>query len=172
MATLLPVNGVSPNIHESVWLAPNATVVGQVEIGSNSTVWFSAVVRGDVAPIQLGEKVNIQDGAVIHGTYQKSETRLENGVSVGHNAIVHGCELKDRVLVGMGSVIMDHCVIGPNSIIAAGAVLPQGTIVPPGTIYGGVPAKKIKTVDTHLQKGEIERIAENYLLYASWFKAK
>jgi carbonic anhydrase/acetyltransferase-like protein (isoleucine patch superfamily) len=163
------VRGFTPQFGENCFFAENATLVGDVEMGNNCSVWFQAVVRGDVNAIRIGNDVNIQDGAIIHATYEKAATQIGNQVSIGHNAIVHGCTLKDRVLVGMGSIIMDHCVVGENSIIAAGAVLPQGTIVPPGSVYAGVPAKKIKSIDAALQKGEIERIAKNYLLYASWF---
>ena len=169
MATLLPVKGISPDIHESVWLAPNATVVGQVEIGSNSTVWFSAVVRGDVAPIQLGEKVNIQDGAVIHGTYQKSETRLENGVSVGHNAIVHGAHVKENALIGMGAVVMDDVVVGRNAVVAAGAVVLAGTVIKDGELWAGVPAKHRGLVSDDL-RDHLSSTADRYVEYASWFK--
>ncbi len=163
------VRGFTPQFGENCFFAENATLIGEVEMGNNCSVWFQAVVRGDVNSIHIGNDVNIQDGAIIHATYEKAATQIGNQVSIGHNAIVHGCTLKDRVLVGMGSIIMDHCVVGENSIIAAGAVLPQGTIVPPGSVYAGVPAKKIKSIDAALQKGEIERIAKNYLLYASWF---
>ena len=139
-------------------------------MGDNCSVWFQAVIRGDVNSIEIGNEVNIQDGAILHGTYEKAATKIGNQVSIGHNAIVHGCTLEDHVLVGMGSIIMDNCVVGENSIIGAGAVLLQNTIVPPGSVYAGVPAKKIKSIDAKLQKGEVERIAKNYLLYASWFK--
>jgi len=164
------VRGFTPQFGENCFFAENATLIGEVEMGNNCSVWFQAVVRGDVNSIHIGNDVNIQDGAIIHATYEKAATQIGNQVSIGHNAIVHGCTLKDHVLVGMGSIIMDHCVVGENSIIAAGAVLPQGTIVPPGSVYAGVPAKKIKSIDAALQKGEIERIARNYLLYASWYK--
>ena len=139
-------------------------------MGEDCSVWFHAVLRGDVNSIIIGDRVNIQDGAVIHGTFEKSATTIGNDVSIGHNAIVHGCTIEDRVLVGMGSVIMDDCVVGSNSIIAAGSVLPKNTFVPKGTVFAGVPAKKIKEVSLELQKGEIERIAANYIHYASWFK--
>jgi len=164
------VRGFTPSFGENCFFAENATLIGDIEMGNHCSVWFQAVVRGDVNAICIGNGVNIQDGAIIHATYETAATHIGNQVSIGHNAIVHGCTIKDYVLVGMGSTIMDHCVVGENSIIAAGAVLPQGTIVPSGSVYAGVPAKKIKSIDTTLQKGEIERIAKNYLLYASWYK--
>lgn len=139
-------------------------------MGDDCSVWFNAVVRGDVHYIKMGNKVNIQDGAIIHATYQKSPTTIGNNVSIGHCAIVHGCTVHDNVLIGMRSVVMDNCVIGSNSIIAAGAVLLEGTIVESGSIYAGVPAKKVKEVSKELFEGEIQRISNNYVMYASWFK--
>jgi carbonic anhydrase/acetyltransferase-like protein (isoleucine patch superfamily) len=139
-------------------------------MGNECSVWFSAVIRGDVNSIRIGNKVNIQDGAVLHCTYQKTKLNLGNNVSVGHNAIVHGCDVKDNVLIGMGAIIMDNCVIGSNTIIAAGSVLKEGTIVPSGCIYAGVPAKKVKDISEELIQGEINRIANNYLMYSDWFK--
>ena len=170
MAFILPVNGVSPVMGENCFVAPNATIVGNVVCGDDCSFWFNAVVRGDVNSIVLGSKVNIQDGAVIHCTYLKTKTILGNNVSVGHNAIVHGCKVDDNVLIGMGAIVMDNCEIGSNSIIAAGAVLTEGTIVPSGCIYAGVPAKKIKDISQELINGEINRIATNYLMYSTWFK--
>ncbi len=164
------VRGFTPKYGKSCFFAENATLIGQVNMGKDCSVWFHAVLRGDVNSIIIGDRVNIQDGAVIHGTFEKSATTIGNDVSIGHNAIVHGCTIEDRVLVGMGSVIMDDCVVGSNSIIAAGSVLPKNTFVPEGTVFAGVPAKKIKEVSPELQKGEIERIAANYIHYASWFK--
>ena len=168
--TILPVNGVYPDFPEDCFIAPNATIVGQVTMGHRCSVWFNAVIRGDVHYIKIGEQVNIQDGAVIHATYQKSPTNIGNNVSIGHNAIVHGCTVHDNVLVGMGSIIMDDCVVESGSIIAAGAVLTKGTHVPAGSIFAGMPAKKIKEVSPELSKGEIDRIANNYVKYSSWFK--
>ncbi len=170
MPVILPVNGIEPKIGENCFIAPNATIVGDVECGSDCSFWFNAVVRGDVNSIRLGNKVNIQDGAVLHCTYQKTKTVLGNNVSVGHNAIVHGCLVHDNVLIGMGAIIMDNCEIGSNTIIAAGAVLTEGTIVPSGCIYAGVPAKKVKDISQELINGEINRIANNYLMYSTWFK--
>ena len=170
MALIKTVNNISPKISKSVYIADNATIIGDVFIGENSSVWFNTVIRGDVNSIVIGDNVNIQDGVVIHCTYKKSKVTLGNNVSIGHNAIVHGCKIHDNVLVGMGSIVMDHCEIGSNSIVAAGAVVIQNTIVPPGTVFAGIPAKKIKDIDINLQKNEIERIAQNYIMYSSWFK--
>ncbi len=170
MAYILPVNGIEPSFGNNCFIAPNATLVGDVICGDDCSFWFNAVVRGDVNSIRLGNKVNIQDGAVIHCTYKKTKTVLGNNVSVGHNAIVHGCLVHDNVLIGMGAIVMDNCEIGSNSIIAAGAVLTEGTIVPSGCIYAGVPAKKVKDISQELIHGEINRIADNYLMYSDWFK--
>ena len=166
------VRGFTPSWGKDCFIAENATLIGEVTMGDQCSIWFQAVVRGDVNHIRIGDRVNIQDGAVIHATYKKAGTTIGNDVSIGHNAIVHGCTLHDRVLIGMGSIVMDNCVIHSNSIIAAGSVVTQGTIVEEGAIYAGIPAKKIKDVDPSLQKGEIERIAQNYLMYSGWFKAE
>lgn len=139
-------------------------------MGADCSVWFNAVVRGDVNSIRMGNKVNVQDGAVIHCTYEKTKTIIGNNVSIGHNAIVHGCSIDDNVLIGMGAIVMDNVTIGSNSIIAAGAVVLENTMIESGVIYGGVPAKKIKDIPQELISGQIERIAENYLKYAGWFK--
>ena len=155
---------------DDFWIAPNATVIGNVKLLKDASVWFNAVIRGDVHFIKMGDKVNVQDGAVIHCTYEKSPTTIGNNVSIGHNAIVHGCTIKDNVLVGMGSIIMDDCVVESNSIIAAGAVVTKGTHVEAGSIYAGMPAKKIKDISPEISKGEIDRIANNYVKYSSWFK--
>jgi len=170
MGLILSVKGVFPKLGDNCFIAPNATIIGDVVMGNECSVWFSAVIRGDVNSIRIGNKVNIQDGAVLHCTYQKTKLNLGNNVSVGHNAIVHGCDVKDNVLIGMGAIIMDNCVIGSNSIIAAGSVLKEGTIVPSGCIYAGVPAKKVKDISEELIQGEINRIANNYLMYSDWFK--
>jgi carbonic anhydrase/acetyltransferase-like protein (isoleucine patch superfamily) len=168
---LKSVRGYTPSHGSNCFFAENATLIGDVILGDEVSVWYHAVVRGDVNSIRIGNKVNIQDGVVIHATYETAATHIGNNVSIGHNAIVHGCTLHDNVLVGMGSIVMDHCEIGSNSIIAAGAVVTQNTIVPPGSIYAGVPARKIKEIDPDLQQNEIQRIAKNYILYASWFKS-
>ena len=171
MALIKPCRGNSPQIPKSCWLAENSTVVGEVKMGENCSVWFNAVIRGDVNSITMGDNVNIQDGAVIHCTYQKTSVALGNNVSVGHNALVHGCTVGDNVLIGMGSIVMDNCVIEENCIIAAGAVLLEGTKVESGSIWAGVPAKKVKDLSPEMFKGEVMRIAKNYRMYASWFEA-
>ncbi len=170
MPIIKSVNGKSPQIPDDCYLAENATIVGDVVMGNDCSVWFNAVIRGDVHYIKLGNKVNVQDGAVIHATYQTSPTNIGNNVSIGHNAIVHGCTIQDNVLIGMGSIVMDDCVVESNSIIAAGAVVTKKTRVETGSIYAGVPAKKVKDIDAELISGEINRIADNYVKYSSWFK--
>jgi carbonic anhydrase/acetyltransferase-like protein (isoleucine patch superfamily) len=170
MSVILPVNGIYPTMGTDCFIAPNATIVGDVEMGNHCSVWFNAVLRGDVNSIRLGNKVNVQDGAVIHCTFEKTKTLVGNNVSIGHNAIVHGCVIEDNVLIGMGAIVMDNAHIGSNSIIAAGAVVLENTVVPPGSIYAGVPAKKVKDISKDKISGEIDRIAENYIKYSSWFK--
>jgi carbonic anhydrase/acetyltransferase-like protein (isoleucine patch superfamily) len=170
MALILECRGSHPQHGENCWFAPNATIVGDVIMGDECSVWFSAVVRGDVNSIRMGNKVNIQDGAVIHCTFEKTKVSLGNNVSIGHNALVHGCKVEDNVLIGMGSIVMDDCYIEANCIIAAGAVLLEGTRVESWSIYAGVPAKKVKTLSPELFEGEVQRIANNYVLYSSWFK--
>lgn len=170
MSIIKSVNGKHPQIPKNCFVAENATIVGEVTMGEECSVWYNAVIRGDVHFIKMGTKVNVQDGAVIHATYQKSPTTIGNNVSIGHNAIVHGCTIHDNVLVGMGSIIMDDCVIGSNSIIAAGAVVTKNTHVESGSIYAGVPAKKVKDISEELISGEINRIADNYVKYSGWFK--
>ena len=171
MKIIKPVKGKHPKISEDCFIAENATIVGEVFIGKQCSVWFNAVIRGDVHYIKIGNKVNIQDGAVIHATFQKSPTTIGNNVSIGHNAIVHGCTIHDNVLIGMGSIIMDDCVIESNSIIAAGAIVIKNTRVESGSIYAGIPAKKIKNISQEMISGEIDRIANNYVEYSSWFKS-
>lgn len=170
MSVILPVKGIFPKFGENCFIAPNATIVGDVIMGDDCSIWFNAVVRGDVNSIRIGHKVNIQDGAVVHCTFQKTRVTLGNNVSIGHNAIVHGCTVDDNVLVGMGAIIMDNARIGSDSIIAAGAVVLEDTVVEPGSIYAGVPARKVKSVSRELIEGEIHRIANNYLTYSSWFR--
>ena len=162
MKIIKPVKGKHPKISEDCYIAENATIVGEVSIGTQCSVWFNAVVRGDVHYIKIGNKVNIQDGAVIHATYKKSPTTIGNNVSIGHNAIVHGCTIHDNVLIGMGSIVMDDCVIESNSIIAAGAIVTKNTRVESGSIYAGIPAKKIKNISQEMISGEIDRIANRY----------
>ena len=171
MAHILPCNGTSPSIDDSVWMAPNATVVGSVTLGAASTVWFSAVVRGDVAPITVGKRVNIQDGAVIHGTYDKSETVLEDDVSIGHNAIVHGAHVQKGALIGMGAVVMDHAVVGPHAVVAAGAVVLAGTVIGEGELWAGVPAKSRGKVCDEL-KTHLAATSARYVEYASWMQSE
>jgi carbonic anhydrase/acetyltransferase-like protein (isoleucine patch superfamily) len=164
------VNGKTPQIPDDCFVAENATIIGEVTFGKNCSVWYNAVIRGDVNKIEIGNKVNIQDGAVIHCTYQKHETKIGNNVSIGHNAIVHGCEIEDNVLIGMGAIVMDNCLVKSNSIVAAGAVVTQNTIIESGSIWAGVPAKKVKDIDQSDFAGEIERISTNYVMYSSWVK--
>jgi len=162
--------GKTPSYGVDCFFAENSVLIGDLQMGDQCSVWFNAVIRADVNYIRMGNKVNVQDGAIIHCTYQKYPTIIGNMVSIGHNALVHGCTIKDKVLIGMGSIIMDDCVIEENSIIAAGAVLPKGTMVESGTVYAGVPAKKIKEINPELSQGEIQRIANNYITYSSWYK--
>lgn len=169
MALIKPVRGIHPTFGENSWLADNATVVGDVVMGSHCTVWFNAVVRGDVNSIRIGNYSNIQDGAVIHCTYQRTATTIGSYVSIAHNAIVHGCTIEDHVLIGMGAIIMDGAVIGTGSIIGAGAIITQNTIVEPGSIYAGNPAKFLKKVNPEIGS-VIDRTAMNYVTYAGWFQ--
>ncbi len=164
------LNGKKPVLGENCYIAENAVIVGDVTMGDDCSIWYNAVLRGDVHFIKMGNKVNIQDGAVVHCTYKKSPTTIGHNVSVGHNAIVHGCTIHDNVLIGMGSIVMDNCIIESNTIIAAGAVVTQGTTVESGTIYAGVPAKKVKDISQELISDQIDRIANNYIEYASWYK--
>lgn len=170
MALIKPVNGISPTFGEDCYLAENATVVGDVQMGDQCSVWFNTVIRGDVHYIKIGNKVNVQDNATIHATYQKHPTNIGNNVSIGHNAIVHGCTIKDNVLIGMGAIVMDGCVVESNSLIAAGAVVLEGTHVESGSVYAGVPAKKVKEITPELLQGQIDRIANAYVKYSGWFK--
>ena len=170
MPLIKEVNGKQPQIPKDCYVAENATIVGDVTIGKECSVWFNAVIRGDVHYIKIGNKVNVQDGAIIHATYKKSPTTIGNNVSIGHNAIVHGCTIQDNVLIGMGSIVMDDCIIESNSIIAAGAVVTKNTLVESGSIYAGIPAKKVKAISKELISGEIDRIADNYVKYSGWFK--
>lgn len=172
MALIKSCRGTTPQIPTTCWLADNCTVVGDVIMGENCSIWFNAVVRGDVNSIRFGDNVNIQDGAVVHCTYEKTKVNLGDNVSVGHNALVHGCTVGNNVLIGMGAIVMDNCVIEDNCIIAAGAVLLEGTNVPSGTIYAGIPARKVKDLSPELFKSEVQRIAGNYRMYASWFEEK
>jgi carbonic anhydrase/acetyltransferase-like protein (isoleucine patch superfamily) len=170
MPVILPVKGVHPTIPEDAFIAPNATIVGDVVMGSSCSIWFNAVVRGDVNAIRIGDKVNIQDNAVIHCTYEKHATAIGNNVSIGHAAIVHGCTIHDNVLIGMGAIVMDNVIVESNSLIGAGSVVTENTHIKSGEVWAGVPAKKIKDINSELQKDTLERISNNYVMYSSWFK--
>nr|NQU88845.1 gamma carbonic anhydrase family protein [Bacteroidota bacterium] len=172
MALIKTVNGFIPKIGKNCFLAENATIVGDVEIGDECSLWFNTVVRGDVHYIRIGNHVNIQDGAIVHCTYKIAPVNIGNYVSIAHGAIVHGCTIHDNVLIGMGAIIMDHAVVESNSIIAAGTLVSKNTIVKSGSVYGGVPAKKIKDIDKALMEGEIQRIATSYSMYAGWYNDK
>lgn len=169
MALVRSVKGVRPKWGERCFLADNATITGDVIVGDDCSIWFNAVIRGDVHTIRIGNNVNIQDGVIIHCTYQKAPVSIGHNVSIAHGAIVHGCTIHDNVLIGMGAIIMDGTIIESNSVIAAGAVVSKDTIVTSGSVYAGVPAKKIKEVDSELLEGEIHRISDNYNMYASWY---
>jgi carbonic anhydrase/acetyltransferase-like protein (isoleucine patch superfamily) len=164
------LKGKTPIFGADCFLAETAVVIGDVVMGNYCSVWYSAVVRGDVNYIKIGNKVNIQDGVVIHGTYKKSATNIGNNVSIAHNATVHGCTIKDNVLIGMNAVVLDDAIINSNSIIAAGAVVTKNTVVESGSIYAGIPAKKVKDISPELVSEEIERIADAYIKYAGWYK--
>jgi len=169
MAIIQSLRGYTPKFGASCFLAENAVVVGDVVMGDNCTVWFNAVVRGDVNSISIGNNTNIQDGAVIHCTYEKSKTRIGSNVSIGHTAVVHGCTIEDNVLVGMGAIIMDDAIVGEGSVVAAGAVVLAGTKIEPGSIYAGMPARKVKDIGADMT-AVIDRTAKNYPMYAEWFK--
>ncbi|PKP46191.1 MAG: gamma carbonic anhydrase family protein [Bacteroidetes bacterium HGW-Bacteroidetes-12] len=170
MALIKTINKKSPLFGKDCYLAENATVIGDVVMGNECSVWFNAIIRGDVHYIKMGNRVNVQDGAVIHCTYKKHPTNIGNNVSIGHNALVHGCTIKDNVLIGMGAIVMDGVVVESNTIIAAGAVVTQGTHVEANCIYAGVPAKKVKEMNAALSEGEIKRIAESYVMYSGWYR--
>ena len=169
MGFIVPVRGKTPVFGDNCYIAPNATIVGDVVMGSQCTIWFNAVVRGDVHFIRMGDRVNVQDGAIIHGTFEKSPTVIGNNVSIAHAAVVHGCTIHDNVLVGIGAIILDDAVIESNVIIAAGALVAKGTHVESGSVYAGVPAKKIKSLSPELLESEVARIANSYIKYASWY---
>ncbi len=170
MALIKTLNGITPKFGENCYLSENATVIGDVEMGRDCSIWFNAVLRGDVNTIRIGDRVNIQDGAVIHTLYGKSVTVIGNNVSIGHNAVVHGAKIEDNCLIGIGAVVLDNVVVGTGSIIAANALVLTGTIIEPGSIYAGVPAKKVKDVEPQQAKDIVQRIADDYLMYASWYK--
>lgn len=170
MAFIKKINDKEPQFGKDCYFSETATIIGDVVMGDNCSFWFNAVLRGDVNYIKMGNKVNIQDGAVIHGTYKRSATNIGNNVSIAHNAVVHGCTINDNVLVGIGAIILDNAVIESNTIIAAGAVVLENTVVESGSVYAGVPAKKVSDISEELSKNKIERIADNYIKYSSWYK--
>ncbi len=169
MALIKTIRGFTPRFGQDCFLADNSTIIGNVIMGDNCSVWFNAVVRGDVNYIHIGNKVNIQDGAIIHGTFETAPTTIGNNVSIAHKAIVHGCTIQDNVLIGMNAIVMDNAVIGKNSIVAAGAVVLENTVVEPGSVYAGIPAKKIKNISQELTSGLLRRISENYVKYSGWY---
>jgi len=170
LALIKTIKGITPKVGNNCFLAETSTLIGEVEIGNNCSIWFGAVLRGDVHYIKVGNNTNIQDNAVVHATYKKSPTNIGNYVTIAHGAIVHGCTIHNNVMVGINAVILDDAIIESNSIVAAGSVVTKGTIVKSGCVYAGIPAKKIKEINTELLEGEINRIANAYGKYASWYK--
>ena len=170
MAIIKKLNGHTPKFGKNCFLADNAAIIGDVEMGDDCNIWFGAVLRGDVHSIRIGNKVNIQDNATIHATYKKSPTNIGNNVSIAHNAVIHGCTIKDNVLIGMGAIVLDDAVVESNTIVAAGSVVTKGTVVESGWVYAGTPAKKMKQLGEELLKGEVERIVNAYSMYASWYE--
>ena len=170
MAIIKKLNGHTPKFGKNCFLADNAAIIGDVEMGDDCSIWFGAVLRGDVHSIRIGNKVNIQDNATIHATYKKSPTNIGNNVSIAHNAVIHGCTIKDNVLIGMGAIVLDDAVAESNTIVAAGSVVTKGTVVESGWVYAGTPAKKMKQLGEELLKGEVERIVNAYSMYASWYE--
>ena len=170
MAIIKKLNGHTPKFGKNCFLADNAAIIGDVEMGDDCSIWFGAVLRGDVHSIRIGNKVNIQDNATIHATYKKSPTNIGNNVSIAHNAVIHGCTIKDNVLIGMGAIVLDDAVVESNTIVAAGSVVTKGTVVESGWVYAGTPAKKMKQLGEELLKGEVERIVNSYSMYASWYE--
>lgn len=170
MALVKSVRGFTPAFGKNCYLAENATIVGDVVLGDDCSIWFTSVIRGDVNSIRIGNKVNVQDGAVIHATFQRADTNIGNNVSIGHRAIIHGCTLEDNVLIGMGAIVMDNAVVEENCLIAAGAVVLEGMHCEAGHVYAGVPARKIKPISAEQFQDSIERIANAYIMYAGWFQ--
>ena len=170
MAIIKKLNGHTPKFGKNCFLADNAAIIGDVEMGNDCSIWFGAVLRGDVHSIRIGNKVNIQDNATILATYKKSPTNIGNNVSIAHNAVIHGCTIKDNVLIGMGAIVLDDAVVESNTIVAAGSVVTKGTVVESGWVYAGTPAKKMKHLGEELLKGEVERIVNAYSMYASWYE--
>jgi gamma-carbonic anhydrase len=169
MALIRSVKGIVPKMGKNCFLADNATLTGDVVMGDDCSVWFNAVVRGDVHSIRIGNNVNIQDGAIIHCTYLKAPVNIGNNVSIAHNAIIHGCTIHDNVLIGMGAIVMDGAVINSNSIVGAGALITEGTVVESGSVWAGLPARKVKDIDQALLEGQVNRISKNYNMYAGWY---
>ena len=172
MPIIREIRGKAPIIGKNVFIAETAVLIGEVTLGEDCSIWYNAVLRGDVNAIVIGNKVNIQDNVMVHCTYQKTSTTIGNNVSIGHNAIIHGCTLKDNVLIGMGAIVMDGCLIESHSVVAAGSVVTKGTHIREGELWAGVPAKKIKDVSQDLMESEIQRISKNYIKYSSWYKEK
>lgn len=170
MALIKELLGKTPQIGENTFLAETATIIGDVTMGKDCSIWYNAVIRGDVHYIKMGDKVNVQDNAMLHCTYEKFPLTIGNNVSIGHNAIVHGCNIKDNVLIGMGAIVMDDCLVESNSIVGAGSVVTQGTHIKSGEVWGGIPARKIKDISSELLEGEVNRIADNYVKYSGWYK--
>lgn len=170
MALIKEVRGFTPQIGKNVYMAETATIIGDVVIGDDCSIWFSTVLRGDVNSIRIGNRVNIQDGSVLHTLYQKSTVEIGDDVSIGHNVVVHGAKIENGALIGMGSILLDHAVVGEGAIVAAGSVVLSGTQIEPGSIYAGVPAKFVKKVDSEQAKEMNQKIAKNYLMYSGWFK--
>jgi len=170
LALIKTLKGITPKIGNDCFLAETATLIGEVEIGDNCSIWYNAVLRGDVHYIKVGNNTNIQDNATVHATYKKSPTNIGNNVTIAHGAIIHGCTIQDNVMIGMNAVVLDNAVVECNSIVAAGSVITKGTVVESGSVYAGVPAKKIKEISTELLEGEINRIANAYGMYAGWYK--
>ena len=170
MAIIKKLNGHTPKFGKNCFLADNAAIIGDVEMGNDCSIWFGAVLRGDVHSIRIGNKVNIQHNATTHATYKKSPTNIGNNVSIAHNAVIHGCTIKDNVLIGMGAIVLDDAVVESNTIVAAGSVVTKGTVVESGWVYAGTPAKKMKQLGEELLKGEVERIVNAYSMYASWYE--
>ena len=170
MALIKELLGKTPKIGENTFLAETATVIGDVTMGKDCSIWYNAVIRGDVHFIKMGDQVNVQDNAMLHCTFEKFPLTIGNNVSIGHNAIVHGCTINDNVLIGMGAIVMDDCLVESNSIVGAGSVVTQGTHIKSGEVWGGIPARKIKDISSELLEGEVNRIANNYVKYSGWYK--
>lgn len=169
MALIIPVRGFTPKVGEDCFLAENATLIGDVTMGDGCSVWFNTVLRGDVNTITIGDRVNIQDGSVLHTLYQKSTIEIGNDVSIGHNVTIHGAKIRDFALIGMGSVVMDDAEVGEGAIVAAGAVVLSRTKIGPNELWGGAPAKFIKPVDPEQAREINQKIARNYLMYSKWY---